>query len=1294
MLSADRPPPEPSKLEAIVEQVAEAMGSELRSERWGPRLRVTAVFSILTLAMLALLVRVMLVPAGSTQPGPLAGTDSTSGARPDAGSGPDGSPAAGDGSRSGDGASGRSSPHGASANPGTSPPVLGAVAPAKFERPPTFAGERQPADALRLLEQAPGLPALIETLGRRALVAGEGVSPAVEREWIASLDEAGRSWPLMEPRLRETIVGSFVEVMRGMDNPALADRLLAPIKAKEPVRTGKALWSAAFRSGLLAEMVARASVLPPGVVAAANEALREALRDALAAGGRTADGDALAPEGDAGDAGEGGGAVGERGVGFVRGAGARLDAAVPFMVEQLAAEQLVLGMGRDQGRRDGEGAGQAGGYADLWEAWITAQRALRSGPELQRAYAAATGAILRSGMDLSITGPGSDVLGRLVTPLLDFNGDSGVRTALLEWFMDPAIRSDALWVLTSMMLRNAGIAWFRSDLLVDWNFDAAQRAALRDAVAARWVPPATEAVAQRPPIAVPADLLDAWRSALRAVELAATARTIAGSAELPMRTLFLAATLNEAAAAIEVGQEERARDLVREVQGASGASTPGAWPPRGAPTANPVGTPTGTDGDWARQHVQGERNMEQRLATLRQLRTRPGGDLGPRDAEVFVREVVRGSPVDARSVARAVLMESFRYAPNVLIEFLDQLPDAGPSEELSQVIADLTQRPLPPARSPEWMHQARLALLSHLLGLRRGVDAEVDVMAAAVAEVMRERTALLPRGAFDALGNQASPQQSLARLVDAWRERAGTMAVARPAPASLVEIDRRRALRQQVAFGAVVAFVAEQVSHLELLAYVLSGQAPWLQPAIMQVILEAAESRSSATSALAQAVSTELAIARLWELAFAGTVGDATSPPSAPPMPGDGAPAEAPLVPAGGNNPTPPARPAAPQPGEGGVPRRPTDQPPVPPPGVEPPMQIPPPVRRLSAQPSWSSALLLVSLAAAPGAEWSLASAPLAEPEHSPALRSGSAEHSLWRGQRSRSLDRDEWSQAALAPPQPQRPANPPEPAAPPQPSPPPATPPSGQPAASASPLARWIQRLETLRPDRPTEYFELAEEVADSAAGGGPSALPERALARQLFGLAGALAASNPQLLGDGGLARSAILALAELVDDPVQAARLRTAAMLLDRRGGATLGPDGLDRRGATEAAALAFSEALSYYRRGQGAKVSKLIEEPAVGELVDRYGTLLDGGPGRLREDAKAYRGQNRPTFKDAAVTRMLQLEVGLLAGRDRPWSADRLLTDDEPLAEVDPGRIEELLMVDVSRPVWRNGRWMAK
>lgn len=883
-------PLEPSRLEAIVEQLTERMGEELRSERWGPRMRVTAVFSILTLALLALLVRVLVTDQRPATAPPATATASTEDVV---------SPPTSEGS----------------AMPATidrereAPVVL----PAKFERPPNFAGARRPEQALRLLEQSPGLPALIEGLGRRAVVAREGLSPAVEREWIAAIDEAGGCWPLMEVPLRDHIVASFAEALRGLDDPRVTDRLLAPLRGVEPPRSALGLWQGAFRVGVLSEIVARAAIMPPTLVGSATEALR-----ALAGEAR----DAATARGTGGFAGGAGG--------FAGGAGQWLDLAVPTLVERLAAP------------------GAEDRFADEWEAWIEAQRALRDGASLQAAYAGAVGALLRSGIDLSATGPASDVLGRLVL-LLDLNDDRGVRAALLGWVRDPRVPSESLWVLTSLMLRQAGIRWFGSDLVLAWSASDLERGGLADSISTRWMPPAESSQGRRPPIAVSGDLLDTWRATLRELELAARGARTSGAA---VRAVLLTAMLNQAAAAIELGQEQRGRELVAEIRAEIAAPKDrGVWPPRGGSSANPIGAPSGADGEWSRQHAEAERNLEQRLATLRQLRTRPGGDLGPRDAEVFVREVVRGSPNEVRSVARAVMLETFRWGPNVVLELLDQLPDAGASEDLSQVIAELTERPLPAVRASEWMRAARLALLGHLLQLRRGDDAELDLLASALTEVIRERHMLLPRAAMEIAPANASPQEAMERLVDAWRERAGSSLSTRPTPAPLPELDRRRALRRQVAHGGIVSFVAEQVAHLELTAYAIAAQAPWLAGDLDTILQKAFEERAASPSALAQAMGTELALSRVWELAFVGdaataVVGEGGEDPAGRKGPNDDMAPSSPSGPLAAPGPGgAPSQPASP--GDRGAPTltKPREQAPVPPPGVEPPTQRDPPTR-------------------------------------------------------------------------------------------------------------------------------------------------------------------------------------------------------------------------------------------------------------------------------------------------------------------------------------------------------------
>ncbi|MFO0874889.1 MAG: hypothetical protein U0575_13085 [Phycisphaerales bacterium] len=233
--------------------------------------------------------------------------------------------------------------------------------------------------------------------------------------------------------------------------------------------------------------------------------------------------------------------------------------------------------------------------------------------------------------------------------------------------------------------------------------------------------------------------------------------------------------------------------------------------------------------------------------------------------------------------------------------------------------------------------------------------------------------------------------------------------------------------------------------------------------------------------------------------------------------------------------------------------------------------------------------------------------------------------------------------------------------------------------AASSSPTVRWKGRLEALRPQRPRDYFELAEEIADLA-----SSPAEAALAERLFRLAGGL---DPE-----GLGRSACLALADLASNPVDRDRLLIAATLLDRRGAASVEMNDADRE-ATPEAVLALSEALSFYRRGIGQRVTKLLDQPGVAALLAAHASAIDGGPQRIREDAKFYRGQARPALRPEALASMLRLEIGLLAGRDRPWSSDLLLAANRPLPEVDPGRLESLLDIDIRHCVFRDGAWVA-
>lgn len=231
---------------------------------------------------------------------------------------------------------------------------------------------------------------------------------------------------------------------------------------------------------------------------------------------------------------------------------------------------------------------------------------------------------------------------------------------------------------------------------------------------------------------------------------------------------------------------------------------------------------------------------------------------------------------------------------------------------------------------------------------------------------------------------------------------------------------------------------------------------------------------------------------------------------------------------------------------------------------------------------------------------------------------------------------------------------------------------------------ADWTSRLEALSLDNPLAYFELGEEVMDAALTD-----DDRNLARQLFRLAGALDADT--------LGRSAALALADLEPDAQEKRRLLALAALLDqqtRAGEPNWGPAPQLARTIDLSGASSLSDSFSYYRRGLGNRaLEELDRDPAAAELLARYGDAI-GGEARYRENARRYRTGESPMRDWDDLITMLRLEAALLAGEDRSWSAELLLTGGPPIIEIDPANIAEALGVNPGRALWRGGRWVAE
>ncbi len=972
------------------------------------------------------------------------------------------------------------------------PPTPTRQRPASFSEAPTFQGQAITAEAAAAADRCPQLVGEIELLGRRISIADE-LSEAVYHGWDVSLETAATGWVLVDQRLLEHISDAILEgLYAASDSPSVTDRLLLSLtppsrRLDETVD----VWRGAWNTGALAT-VASSRGLPPAVVQRARIQLDLAL------------GGPLQPGGDP----------------FRAGAGAWLDQIAATLVDGMEFNPQTY---------------------DLWEFWIAAQRRLGRGDRFDEAMMKAIELILSTSTDLARAGPSVNVLGRLVG-LADFRSSPVVRDRFLSMFgEDSGIDSRDLWVMSSLLANGAATSWFGADLVLAEDADWMLRRRIADRIGDRWPPEANakrEHVARVRGIPVDPDLAARWLTVFEQIDAAAPGTTD----EQRVAALLTASRLNEIAARLAIGDaDEAARQLDLMERGEPPAPLPKSarpsmthrpTPPRGSPRIPPLlGGRTSRDGEWAVAYEDVGRRVDERLQLLATLRDAPGDDLGPVDAEVFVRAVYRAMPAEVRTLAREILTDRLSGGPTVAMELLDQFPDAPKTQATSDLIRRVTGWRLPAARSESWPVDVRLAIVHHAIVLISPVNKVDELMEAVRDSYDSRRSCLDPNWMASYRAARAA-----AELAEAWRQRALAVAtqVRYRVPGDEAEIQRRHATRLRLAEGPLQLFVASQLSLLDQMAYMAVADQPGLRDPALGVLIDSARRRSRMSHVLSQAVEAEHAMNRLWRMQIAvGDQGDQSRS------------------------------------GRGSL-----------------------------SAPATALVVLVFGLAVPDG---------VAEP-------------------------------------------------------------------------GPWTDRVETLDPDDPMAYFELAEEIADASADG-----PRRELARHLFALSGVLA---PQRLG-----RSACLALADLDGDEHSKRRLLALAALLDERaGGLIVGPAG-ETAYYDRASVLAVTNALSFYRTGNGAKAVSALRTPSAKQILDTYDSIFRGGAERFIEDCRLYRGSRRPVIAEPDRMILLRFAAALLAGDDRSWSGELLLNGGRPLIEVDPDRLESSFGVDAGKPCFRDGRWQA-
>ena len=691
---------------------------------------------------------------------------------------------------------------------------------ARFARRPTFIGNGLPKEGADAADQCLTLPEAFNLIERKLNVADDP-SEAVFRDWEYHINLIATGWVLANASTRSAVEKSLLKVLyAASDRPSLCDRLLhalTPLSGKIPEPID--IWRGTWKTRMLAR-IAELDNMAPVVVEQAGRQLEATVKTF---GLKTQN----KPVDTARD---------------------WLDTLVNQFVQGLEYEPRAY---------------------DFWELWFSAQRELGRDERYDESLLSAIEVILLTKVDLARPGPSVNVLGRLLE-MSDFQQSSFVRARTLGFFNSTAIDSRDLWVLTSLLATDRKVSWFTEELVLPDGTDMLFRSRVRDRIHQRWPD-------------IPESLFDTQQGQgnfLRFNE--AEVRWWVGlfdrlregnpvsSDQGRLRRLLAASRLNEAFALLRQGKEKDAAPVMKLVDQELQAS----WDDREASIASPPiikpGQPIGPDGNWATRYRSIKRDTNQKLDLLSELASTAGTDLGPEDAELLTREAYRGVPQEVRTQAGSILVHRFSRGPTVVMQMINQFPEAPRNQAISDMISKLTGSLLPESNADSWKAQARMALVEHALRLHHSGESGLDRIAEDLVDSLNARADAM-QSAFGSSRQPTTPTEAVEILVLKWREKARSLIVPVPVSDDLPGLHRRRLARLELVEGPIQRFVAEQISLGDLVAYVTVAESPELRREVLDILRGSMRRRTRLSHVLEQAYEIELAIAALHRLKVRST---------------------------------------------------------------------------------------------------------------------------------------------------------------------------------------------------------------------------------------------------------------------------------------------------------------------------------------------------------------------------------------------------------------------------------------
>jgi len=261
------------------------------------------------------------------------------------------------------------------------------------------------------------------------------------------------------------------------------------------------------------------------------------------------------------------------------------------------------------------------------------------------------------------------------------------------------------------------------------------------------------------------------------------------------------------------------------------------------------------------------------------------------EAAVIVGDALRGSPPDIRAAASEVVRKNGSN-PAFVNAFLNESAMMPLTRHNAQLAAHVSQGRIVSLRNPTFRVVMRRSLVERLLELLSsdGELSKVDGLGASLAESYQRRA----RRAADAAGKDANRQQAGGESepdeVEGMATGVGALPIARSARllrlaledeakrqlpsgrevVTLQQIRLERVARAKAVQGRPQQFVAEQVSAVDVLGYVVVAEAPHRASTVQEIIEAYAKHRRGAMHVTEQIEAGERAMLQLWLVRMKG----------------------------------------------------------------------------------------------------------------------------------------------------------------------------------------------------------------------------------------------------------------------------------------------------------------------------------------------------------------------------------------------------------------------------------------